>query len=244
MQSSRLIRNLLAGGTCLLAWASLPAQDVTRWGVLPGVQVAGQLPNKVEYFFQLGSETYWLESTEGQTEGDFWVRHLDLSAGADTDLGTDWNVAASLLLRRRSPFEGTPGWELRPWAQLTHVARFGKYRLRNRLRAEQRFVQSRRGDDWRADLRLRYRLSADFPLQGERLDDGEFYLNSSTELLLTPTRPDWWFYRNPRGYVGLGYQLDGKNKLEGGLEFRKQNGAADGSDERIMFWRLNWVVNL
>lgn len=231
-------------GIALLTASAVLAQDFTLWGGLPSFQFSGALNERVDYFFQTGAETYWWESSEGNSTSDFRVRHVDLSGGLTTDLGTDWNLAVNFLFRRRRPFDDRPGWELRPWAQITHVARAGKYRIRNRLRSEQRFEQPQKSEDWEFDMRLRYRLSVDFPLEGERLDEREFYLNSSIAMLLTLTQDDFWFYRNPRAYTGLGYRLNGKNKLETGFEYRTKNEDETGADEHVVFWRLNWVRSI
>jgi hypothetical protein len=225
---------------------ALPAmtQDVQVFGFVPNIQVDGKLTNRLDYFFQTGGEIHFLERTDGQSENAAEWLTFDLAGGVSFDAGPDWNLAASLVARRRSPFSGAAGKELRPWQQATHIARFGKYRLRNRLRAEQRFVQRQDGDEFEFDLRLRYRLSLDFPLDGERLDDREFYLNTSAEWLLTPTRERAFFYHNPRGYVGLGYRFNEKNRLETGPEFRTRNAEDDGSDEHIWYWRATWVKTI
>lgn len=234
--------------TSLLAscLACLPAtaQDLRIFGFVPNIQVDGKLAGELDYFFQTGSEIHFLETTGDQSEAATEWLTFDLAGGVSFDAGPDWNFAASFLARRRSPFSGQAGKELRPWQQATHSARFGKYRLRNRLRAEQRFVQRRDGDDFEFDLRLRYRLSLDFPLNGERLDDREFYLNVSAEWLLTPTRERALFYHNPRGYAGLGYRFNQKNRLETGPEFRTRNAEDDGSDEHILYWRATWVKSI
>ena len=228
-------------GICVLLAGRSSAQDVTLWGALPTVQFGGILKQRTDYFFQTGGETYWGVFSEEMHRADFLLRHLDLSAGLSWDLGTNWNIAASFLLRRRKPLSEQPGWELRPFGQITHIKRWRKYRLRNRFRSEQRVVKPKEGSDWSFDWRTRYRISLDFPLQGERLDFREFYLNTSLAMLLTLNQADVWFYRNPRAYIGLGYKLDARRKLETGFEYRTQNGNRSGLDERILFWRINWV---
>lgn len=223
---------------------SVSAQDRSFFGMVPNVQVDGKLAGKVDYFFQTGSEFFFFENRAGEKGHISEMLTLDLSGGVDFNAGTDWNFAFSLLARRRRPFTAEAGAELRPWQQATHIARFGKYRLRNRLRIEQRFVQRQDGDEFEFDLRLRYRLSLDFPLNGDRLDDGEFYLNTSAEWLVTPTRERFIFYSNPRGYAGLGYRFNKKNRLETGPELRTRNITETGSDERIWYWRMNWVKTI
>lgn len=162
----------------------LMAQDVHVLGYLPNVQIEGRLSERMDYFLQAGSELTFWEKTEGDAlHSNTKLLNLDLVPGITFDLGTKWNMAAAFVgARRRNPFSGTPGIEMRSWQQATHILRLGKYRFRNRFRAEQRFTQKERGDDFELSHRLRYRISVDFPLNGDRLDDGEFYFNGSAEM--------------------------------------------------------------
>ncbi len=228
----------------LLVQLTVQAQNVSLYGVVPNVQIDGKLTGRLDYFFQTGSEIIFLEHTGGDKRNAAEMLTLDLSGGVNFDAGPDWNFAFSLVARRRQPFTEMAGKEIRPWQQVTHITRFGKYRLRNRLRTEQRFVQRQDDDDFEFDLRLRYRLSLDFPLEGERLDDREFYLNTSAEWLVTPTRERFIFYSNPRGYAGLGYRFNEKSKLETGPELRNRNISEEGSEEYIWYWRLTWVKTI
>ncbi len=229
----------------LLSGICLSAQDELVLGYLPNIQVEGSLSDRVGYFFQSGSElTFW-----GKTDGEALrstanVLNLDLAPGITFDLGTKWNMAAAFVARRRNPFSGKAGTELRPWQQATYILRLGKYRLRNRLRAEQRFVQKERGGDFQLNHRFRYRISVDFPLNGDRLDDKEFYFNGSAEWLFTLPREQFFFYRNQRGSASLGYQFNKKNRLETGIELRSQNINEVGDVGQTWFLRTTFVKKL
>jgi len=222
----------------------LCAQDELALGYLPTFQFDGQLSERLEYFFQSGSEMILQEQLDGQFQSNPNILSIDIVPGIAFDWGTNWNIAAAFLARRRNPFSGSAGSELRPWQQVTHISRVGKYRLRNRFRAEQRFVQRQQGDDFRLDHRLRYRLSVDFPLSGERLDDKEFYLNTSLEWLLTVTRERFFFYGNKRATGNLGYQFNKKNRLETGLELRSQKLNEAGDVRQTWFLRTTYVILL
>ena len=222
---------------------ALEAQDRSLIGWLPGVQFSGKLTERLEYFAQLGSETIVFEQLAGTSRRAPEMLTLDLTGGLHAELGPNWDLAASLLVRSRKPFSGEAGAEIRPWQQLTYIVRFGKYRLRNRLRAEQRFIQAEKGEEFGFDLRLRYRLSLDFPLEGERLDQRECYLNTSAEWLLTPTRERAVFYSNPRAYLGLGYRFSERTRLETGPEFRTRNVDEAGNDQHIWYWRTTWIMS-
>lgn len=239
-----MIRTYLLSLLSMLLPFYLCAQDELALGYLPTFQVDGNLSERLEYFFQSGSEMILQEQLDGQLQPNTNILSIDIVPGIAFDWGTNWNMAAAFLARRRNPFSGSAGFELRPWQQVTHISRVGKYRFRNRFRAEQRFVQREKGDDFRLDHRLRYRFSVDFPLRGERLDDKEFYLNTSLEWLLTVTREQLVFYGNKRATVNFGYQFNKKNRLETGLELRSQKLNEAGDARQIWFLRTTYVILL
>ncbi|NND05497.1 MAG: DUF2490 domain-containing protein [Saprospiraceae bacterium] len=147
------------------------------------------------------------------------LSQIDLLAGVSTGLGS-FQLAASLVYRLLPG--RNQGHEWRPWQQLSHAKRFGKYRLRNRFRMEERFCKRGEATNYDRKLRLRYRVSTDFPLQGERLDIYEFYLNASVEWVLGNLAKGHTGIFQWRTYVGLGYQFSQEIACEIGLDFRRK----------------------
>ncbi len=234
-----LLLTVLLTGTCL------SAQNELVLGFLPNVQVEGRLSDRLDYFLQSGSEMTFFDKTGGEAlQSGASILNLDLAPGITFDLGTKWNMAAAFVARRRNPFSEAPGAEFRPWQQATYIMRLGKYRLRNRFRAEQRFTKREKGDEFELNHRLRYRISVDFPLNGDRLDDKELYFNSSAEWLVTLPRDRFFFYRNTRGSANLGYQFNKQNRLETGLELRSQNLNDAGDVGQTWFLRTTFVKKL
>jgi hypothetical protein len=146
----------------LLGWCffigEMHAQRVDLFGFLPSVQLDSRLQGETNFFFQLASESQPFHQEQEGVEFPSEIKNLDLHAGLTKDLGANWNLAAALMTRLREPFAGNLTSELRPWQQATLVHRFQKFRFRNRLRAEQRFIQREPRHAHRFDLRLRYRL--------------------------------------------------------------------------------------
>lgn len=93
---------------------------------------------------------------------------------------------------------------------------YGRLKLSHRFRLEQRWLSQlaannpRQIVDWQFQNRIRYQLTAEVPLQGVTLDDGEFYLNFFDEL-----------------FIGFGQNVEenvfNQNRISGGLgyQFRK-----------------------
>ncbi|MCB9297768.1 MAG: DUF2490 domain-containing protein [Lewinellaceae bacterium] len=112
--------------------------------------------------------------------------------------------------------------------------RWGKYRARLRP-YEQRFFRS---DNWGVRHRWRLRPSLDFPLQGERLDPRETYLNAQIEWLTNIFEESPLYYRETRLYAGLGWQINEHYKLENGLEWRNRRSDAEGNRRHRLLYRL------
>lgn len=227
------------GFICLLLLGlpmKLTGQDAQLYGSIPMILVKRDLKDQLDLSVTLSSEMHAFDRKTGGERYSAKVLNLNLESALSYDANPNLNLATGFLFRLRDPFTGTTT-ELRPWQQITDIRRLGKYRVRNRLRAEERWVGSQ--PDF--DLRLRYRISTDFPLAGERLDNREFYLNLSTEALLTPTRKMPWYFWEHRTYLGLGYQINDRHRLEPALDFRTRKMDATGRSRRILFLRLIWV---
>ena len=108
---------------------------------------------------------------------------------------------------------GVPVPENRIYEDVEVTDTFGRLAVAHRLRLEQRWIgqpsdaNPRRIAGWEYQHRIRYQLSATFPLSGPTIDDGEFYLNAFDELFIS-------FGRN------VGLNVYNQNRLSGGLGYQ------------------------
>ena len=223
---------------CLSA-SRLHGQDVQQYGSIPMLLLKKEVNDRLDYTVAFSSEMNAIDRRSAGERYPAKVLNLNLESALSYDANPNLNLAGGFLFRLRDPFTGTTT-ELRPWQQLTTIHRLGKYRLRNRLRAEERWA----GIDLDFDLRLRYRISTDFPLDGERLDNREFYLNISAEALVTPTGSQAFYFWENRTYFGLGYQLNDRHRLEPALDFRTRRRDEAGNRRNFLFLRLVWVADI
>ena len=97
--------------------------------------------------------------------------------------------------------------------QIAFTQGLNNLRLGHRLRADQTFRQ-----DVATGFRFRYRLSGELPLQGESLNDREFYLKVGNEQVASVQSSKWdW---EVRLLGNLGYQINSRLKLETGIDYR------------------------
>lgn len=224
---------------CSLIPLTALAQDRQLYGTIPMLLLKKDGGEQLSYTLALSSEINAIEREFTDRRFTAKVYNLNLEPALSYDVNPNLNLAAAFLFRLRDPFTGTTT-ELRPWQQISLIHRLGKYRLRNRLRMEERWA----GSDLDFNLRLRYRISADFPLEGERLDSREFYLNLSTEALVTPTVTRAFYFWESRSYLGIGYQLNDRQRLEPALDFRSRKVDEKGNRRHTLFLRLVWVAKV
>ncbi|GAB3988861.1 hypothetical protein GCM10028807_12440 [Spirosoma daeguense] len=150
-----------------------------------------------------------------------------------------------------------PEPEHRIYQDVSLKDQLGKLQLTHRLRLEQRWLGSRneRGDspvqEWTYQNRIRYQISAEFPLQGSTTDDGEWYLNAFDELFIGfgQAVEDNVFNQN-RLSGGIGYQFTEDAKLELNYLYQiRQHATPDPTSNRSVVelnhgFRLNMIYNL
>lgn len=108
--------------------------------------------------------------------------------------------------------------ENRLYEDLTLQDQLGRLGLKHRVRLEQRWLGSRAASgegpvqQWEYQNRIRYQLGATFPLQGAKIDDGEFYLAGFDEVFIG-------FGQN------VGLNVFNQNRLSGGIGFQLTSNA-------------------
>jgi hypothetical protein len=137
--------------------------------------------------------------------------------------------------RNATPFLPGHQYEHRFLEQIGFVSYIGDERIAHRLRAEQRVRSSSYQN------RIRYRLSYDFPLNGEQLDNGEKYLILKDEVM-TAFNKDAVDAEN-RADIGLGWYFNNKQKFELALQYRTQDIFSDGGISHLFMIRTSYFLN-
>lgn len=163
---------------------------------------------------KIGGRNTWFEKQphENQTPDYDW-RHLEAQFFATYESFGGRKIGAGYQYRWESPFtEEHSGYEHRLMQQYAFVTFINAKRIAHRARTEQRIR------DGGFVNRFRYRLSYDFPLNGQQLDPGETYLIFSDEVLWSFNAYDNEL--NNRIYFGIGWFFNEQRKLEVGLQYR------------------------
>lgn len=202
-------------------------------GLLPSITFSTPITEN----FQLTAKTESMQEMFSNSfqNGDYYeysYKRTDLQGFIAYKINPFWSTAAGYQYRLVNADENAH----RTIQQLALVQRKTGYRLGHRLRTDQTFRDSES-----TEYRIRYRLSAEFALQGLEVDPGEFYLLISDEPIFS-YQGDEQDIEN-RFVTSLGYYFSSKHRFEAGLDFRTDKILVDGSRNRLWI-NLGWKIKM
>lgn len=168
-------------------------------------------------------------------DNDGFIRYIEPQFSFSYGLSAGTKIGGGYYYRLSTPLIDGYQYEHRFLEQIGFVSYLGDRRIAHRVRLEQRIRSSSYQN------RLRYRLSYDFPLQGEKLDAGEKYLILKDEMM-TAFNKDEADAEN-RASVGLGWYFNSKQKFELGLQYRTQDIFSDGGIEHLFLVSTSYYIN-
>lgn len=208
------------------------AQSTYTLGTLPKFNVNKSLPGGYGVNFKTESRLLFAKGTfEGDWESAFEHGLTEVSLIGSKKAGLANKIAGGYLIRFRD------GRIIhRAIQQFSLMSRFNGFRLGHRFSADQSFA-----GDQKPEIRLRYRLATDLPLNGKVVDPREFYLKLSNEYLNAFQGDDYDL--EIRVTPVLGYVFSDENKLEFGPDYRVSSFI--GSTTKNSFWfKLSWYLRL
>lgn len=137
--------------------------------------------------------------------------------------------------RNATPLLPGHQYEHRLLQQIGFISFIGDRRISHRVRLEQRIRSSSYQN------RARYRVSYDFPLEGEQLDKGEQYLILKNEVMTAFNTKE--ADAENRAAIGLGWYLSRKQKFEIGIEYRTQDIFADSGLGHLFLFSTAFYLN-
>ncbi|MEM1135689.1 MAG: DUF2490 domain-containing protein [Bacteroidota bacterium] len=155
----------------------------------------------------------------------------DLSVIAAKKVGAKNSLAGGYLIR----WEGDQIIH-RLIQQFTLVSLPGSFRLAHRISTDQTFASEEV-----AELRFRYRITTDFPLNGQSVDPQELYLKINHEYLNAFQSSDYDL--EVRVVPLLGYAITDNNKIEVGLDYRI-NSFLNASSRNSFWVSINWYIKI
>lgn len=219
--------------TCLL-WmnASFLAQGSYQLGTLPSVNLNKKLKN--DWSLNLKVETRQIYQTgafSGDFERGFNYQLSDFTFVGARKIGFYGRVGGGYLLRFR---EGEVVHRINQ--QYNFTRQYNRLKLSHRIMTDQTFFRYQG-----PDVRLRYRLSSQMPLNGSSLDQRECYVKVNHEYVNNVQEGD--YNLEVRLIPMLGYVINTQNKVEVGVDYRLNAVVTDEINHR--FWMaVNWYLEL
>jgi hypothetical protein len=208
------------------------AQDTYLLGTLPSLNLNKGISSDWSLNFKSEIRLHFLQDEfGGNPSADLHFQLADFAITASRKTGLNNSMGGGYLVRLR-------GEQIyhRLIQQFTLVKQYETFRLAHRFSADQTFT----GDEpW--ELRFRYRIAAEIPLNGQSVDAGEFYLKLNNEYLNS------WQSGDPDLEIRMvplaGFVFKDNNKLEFGLDYRLSSFINGGS--RNSFWlNIGWFLKV
>lgn len=139
---------------------------------------------------------------------DFKYQRTDFLGIFTRRLSVNKNLSLGYLIRHRN---GSPAHMF--LQQFTILGKYENLRLAHRIATDQTFIKGIENM-----YRFRYRFAVELPLQGRKLDTGEFYIRISNEYNVIYRKSG--FNLEIRAFSGAGHVFNEKFRLELGLDYR------------------------
>lgn len=181
----------------------------------PQIAVSYDVTGIYSHNFSVANRNYIIDDSEVLLK----TRQIDLAHFSKLNIKDNQSIALGVQYRFRNNFDGGEN-ELRFTQQFNVTHKPFAVRFGHRFRSEQRITQPL------TTHRFRYRFAVDFPLMGEKLDQGEPYFVGGFENLLSVAKGNAPEY-DTRLSAQVGWQLGGGLKLQAGVEYRIEDYTAD-----------------
>lgn len=214
-----------------LMFVTLSAQGVYRTGLMPSVNFTRKLTDDWRLNFKAESRVSIAESERIDfLDADMSYVLTDLSIIAARKAGIGKSVAGGYLIRIRDDMVSH-----RFIQQFTILGKAGNVRLSHRIAADETISKN-----LPPVYRLRYRIVADVPLNGQSVDPGEFYLKAGNEYLGSLQSGN--VNIEIRVIPLIGYAFTDNNKFEGGIDYRISS-LIDDTPVNSIWLALNWFIS-
>jgi hypothetical protein len=215
------------------------AESFYRVGTMPSVNINYGFKKGWALHFKTESRLLFQSGQFGQEPfGGFDYLLSDISIIGSKKTGLNTNLAGGYLVRI-TEFDVIH----RTIQQFSIVRQFNSIRLAHRFSADQSFNLNPNKEFKLkyVEYRLRYRIAAEYPLNGQSVDPGEFYLKINNEYLYGRQNSESDI--EIRIVPLLGYNFVVKSKLELGLDYRLDSFLNDKL--RNSFWvNINWFFRV
>lgn len=207
-------------------------QNSFQFGLLPAINLNKKLENDWKLNLKIESRQILKEGFfENENAFDYNYALTDFALVGAKKVSWNSSLAAGYLMRIK---EGKRVDRL--IQQFVIKRKFTGLRIAHRFSTDQTFEKEES-----IEIRVRYRISTEFPLSGQSVDPREFYIKINHEYLNKFQDGDYDLEIRLAPF--LGFVFSDNNKLESGLDYRLSSFLDDDSKSR--FWiNIGWYISL
>lgn len=211
---------------------SVFAQSTYQFGVLPSVNLNKKMKNNWSLNTKLESRQLFQRGEFNRTaDKDYNYVLTDMSLIVAKKVGLNSRIAGGYLIRLEDG-----NFFHRFIQQYVIVQKLSGWRLAHRIMSDQTFSKIEK-----PDIRLRYRITSEIPLNGESVDPGEFYLKLNNEYVNSLQAEEYDL--EVRLIPLLGYDIIDNFKIESGLDYRV-NSFLNNSTRHSYWMTLNLFIEI
>lgn len=201
---------------CALLWTATNAQNHHILGLFPTYNQNGHLSEKLDYsIYSFLAIHPFEQSVTDDTFQDFIYEPKINAAYIELDLiyniNPRWSTAASYTYEGVNLFNEPYRNEHRVWLQVQHYNKLPKWRFKNRVRYDFRFVEDVLTGDFGFKPRVRYLIGVDKALNVKSL-----YFAAYNEFFFDTFDSNVQLYSENWAFAGIGFNLTKRSKIETG----------------------------
>jgi hypothetical protein len=219
------------------------AGDADLFGVLPAISQTGRITDVFDYNLFVSTT---LNATDRTVDGRRFPAG-DIQSYFQPSLiykySPELNFAVAYVYQRTDPFNNDSTNENRAFQQAIFSTPILTGNLYQRVRFEERFITNNRTHETPLSTRLRYMVGYNLPLQGERLDPGEFYMNTYNEFYFSTSGQRNAVYSEDWLYGGIGYSTEGAGNIEMGPMLQTSVIDTQGHRRNLFLLQVLWSTN-
>jgi len=216
------------------------SQNLHYGGAFPTIDHSGELSEKWGYgFYYFGAfPIINLKAPKVNKVANFLLFYSEQSL--TYNLNKHFSLTGSYVYQRANAVYDNYVNENRFYLQGKYKHRFRKVDLAHRIRFDGRFIQNRATEQTPFTHRLRYLISAEFPIKSKKEN---LYLAMYEELFFSTVSKANPIYEENWAYSAIGIKLNKKNKLEAGLLYITWT-IGNSNWFNQYYFQLTWINHL
>jgi hypothetical protein len=233
--NSTIFKRVIFSFLLVFFMLSLNAQNLNIAGAFPTIDHSAKLSKKFSYNVYVFSANSLYNWDNNEHSKSLYVYG---EAGLSYSPIKSLTFTNSYVYERQNPFELYFRNEHRIFQQVTHHSQFGNFKLKNRVRFDERFIQNRTTQKFEFSHRLRYLVGTEFPISDRN------YILAYSEQFFNTVKHKQRRYNENWSALQLGFKLNNNNYIEAGYLFVSWRYNENGNWFNQHYLQTTWVNKL